>query len=974
MRYINLSIIALLIFLLFATKLNAQQLSNIKVYGLDQGLTSRNVITTFEANDGFLWLGTQSGLCRFDGESFVPFKLLDAQSELAYLTINSIVEKGQYLWIATDEGLFTLNTQTYLVKKIILPGLKNSAIKINVLKLLSQHRIAIGSNQSLCWIVNNENEIFPIKNPYDQSNNFQPVLSIVEDASQNIWVTTSFDELYAFNLKQKSINYYQKFKQNLDKLYFNNTYGLVVLTEKTFASVDTIHRKLMLDLPSFFNNAIDLFFEKNNDLWLLKRNLDIVHHSSQKDLTFQGVFDKMNEENIRINSVHQSKCHFWIATNNGLVKASFNQFTIQQFFSHSLIRNKQFNSSVRGMTEDEQKNLYFASYMGLYKLAFPYVKHKPEPLLVDSVSNYIPYALAYEKGKIWIGSEGGLLGSFNLKDKKLKVYNAATNVRSNRFVISLFNETNHLLLGTYGGLYIFNKKKETILPLELNFKGKNYNDATIYQIVKLKNQYWLASNKGLFKCDEKFNIKAVFSFKNQSISSFIVDSVNNCFWVGTLGEGFYQFKENAIYKNYNFQDGLADNRIVSLTLHANKLFIATYFGLSCFDVSTNTFTNFHTDQGLTHNEFNNGATYLTSDKKLFMGGINGYNLIDFNLNDQVKHHLKAPFIASFYTLNGNVENRIYTDFSELTKKIPSNNRVIEIEFGLTDFNQPEKNIYAYKLDGVDKDWVFIGNRNYLRLINLTAGKYTLHLKAAGSNGNWVEMKTPISFEITPIFYQTKWFFVLVSLLIISLIALYSYLKINKIKTVHFLRMQISTDLHDEVGGVLTAVGMQAELLLNSDLTNKAEQLKKISLLSREAVATMRDVIWSIDAQQERFVDLLDRMKEFVNVIFDDTNIQVTFEHQIDTNYEFIDLITKQNTYLIFKEAMNNIVKHANVRKVSISLLVKNKTMKLMIQSDGTTVYQVKEGMGLRNMKVRSIKMNADLRIDEFYNILLIKRI
>jgi signal transduction histidine kinase len=187
-------------------------------------------------------------------------------------------------------------------------------------------------------------------------------------------------------------------------------------------------------------------------------------------------------------------------------------------------------------------------------------------------------------------------------------------------------------------------------------------------------------------------------------------------------------------------------------------------------------------------------------------------------------------------------------------------------------------------------------------------------------------------------------------------------------------MQISTDLHDEVGGVLTAVGMQAELLLNSDLTNKAEQLKKISLLSREAVATMRDVIWSIDAHQERFVDLIDRMNEFVNVIFDDTNIEVKFEHQVASNYQFIDLITKQNTYLIFKEALSNIVKHANVHKVSISILVKDKMMKLMIQSDGSAVKQVKEGMGLRNMKARSLKMKADLRIDEYYNIILIKRI
>ena len=953
--------------LLFNNRITAQQLSNVKVFGIEQGLSSRNVLTTFEAKDGFLWVGTVAGLSRFDGETFVPFKLLDAQSELAYLSVNGIIEKGNNLWITTDEGLFILNTITYHVRKIQLPGIKTKSVKLSVIYELKDGRIAIGSYQSLCWIAKNEFEITPITNEYNPSGKFSPMLSFVEDDQQNLWFTTSFDEIYAIGLKNNSVKYYQKSNQNVDKLYFHKQYGLIVLSEKTFKKVDTITHTLKANLPNYFKDAIDLFFEKDNSAWILKKSLDFIYHTEKSNATFYDVFDQLNEQTIRINTIHKSKKHFWIATNNGIVKASFSQFRIEQFFNHSLIKANQENRSVRGMTEDENKNLYFASYLGLYKLPFPYTIKQPIPLYIDSVKNYIPFALAYEKGKIWIGSEGGSLGLYDLKTKKLKVFNADPTIRSNRFVISLLNEKDRLLLGTYGGLYYFDKKTSKLKPFELIFQQKNFNDASISQVLKFKNNYWLATNKGLLKCDAQMHIVALFNFKNQAITTIIRDSLNNCFWLGTLGDGLFQFSENVIYKNYNFQDGLADNRIVGLSLQENKIYIATYFGLSCFNITAKTFTNFHTDQGLTHNEFNTGATFLSSEKKLFMGGINGYNLIDFKLSDYTKQNTQSPFIASFYTLNGKVEHKIYSNFSQEIRKIPSNNTVIEFEFGLTDFNQPEKNRYAYKLDGVDKDWVFIGNRNYLRLINLAAGKYTLHLKAAGSNGNWMEMKNTITFEKTPIFYQTKWFFAMVSLGIISLIILFAYLKINRMKTIHQLRMQISSDLHDEVGGVLTAVGMQAELLKGSNLENKSEQLNKISNLSREAVSTMRDVIWSIDTQNERFVNLIDRMNEYLNLIFEDTAIVVDFKHAISNSNEFVDLITKQNTYLIFKEAINNIVKHANSQNVKVRLQVKDNVLNLIIISDGIAKMAVQQGMGLKNMHSRAHKMNADLRIDLLNN-------
>jgi signal transduction histidine kinase len=130
---------------------------------------------------------------------------------------------------------------------------------------------------------------------------------------------------------------------------------------------------------------------------------------------------------------------------------------------------------------------------------------------------------------------------------------------------------------------------------------------------------------------------------------------------------------------------------------------------------------------------------------------------------------------------------------------------------------------------------------------------------------------------------------------------------------------------------------------------------------------MRDVIWSIDTQNERFVNLIDRMNEYLNLIFEDTAIVVDFKHAISNSNEFVDLITKQNTYLIFKEAINNIVKHANSQNVKVRLQVKDNVLNLIIISDGIAKMAVQQGMGLKNMHSRAHKMNADLRIDLLNN-------
>jgi signal transduction histidine kinase len=311
-----------------------------------------------------------------------------------------------------------------------------------------------------------------------------------------------------------------------------------------------------------------------------------------------------------------------------------------------------------------------------------------------------------------------------------------------------------------------------------------------------------------------------------------------------------------------------------------------------------------------------------------------------------------------------------------TLNLPTNNKILEIEFGMNNYSQPENNVFSYKIEGVDNDWIDIGSRNFIRFTDLKPGNYKVLIKPSGSNEKWLENPFVINVNVEGYFYKKWWFILLVFVTMLATVITFFRLKLSRLKELANLRLQISSDLHDEVGSILTAVGMQAELLNSGNNQSNVLALSKIAETSRTAVSNMRDVVWSIDARNDKCSDLIDRMHEYIALIFDSETISHTFIKNIDSPNQQIELIIRQNTYLIFKEALNNIVKHANATQVSISFNYNNKLLNLLIENNGKSDESITRiGMGIRNMEMRANKMKAEISIDSKnnYRIELTKR-
>lgn len=213
-----------------------------------------------------------------------------------------------------------------------------------------------------------------------------------------------------------------------------------------------------------------------------------------------------------------------------------------------------------------------------------------------------------------------------------------------------------------------------------------------------------------------------------------------------------------------------------------------------------------------------------------------------------------------------------------------------------------------------------------------------------------------SFEIRPPFWETWWFRFLILTIVIAIGALvYNNIRIAKMAEMERMRVRIASDLHDDVGSSLTEIALQSDFIQSNRLPDEVvEAVRQIGDQSRKVVNTMDDIVWSIDARNDTVGDLTDRMQDYANRVLVPKQVVIHYNLQELENQKKIPVELRQNLYLIFKEAVNNIVRHSNADQVDVTLKHENGTFVLRIHDNGTnsSVPGRKSGHGLRNMKMR----------------------
>jgi signal transduction histidine kinase len=260
----------------------------------------------------------------------------------------------------------------------------------------------------------------------------------------------------------------------------------------------------------------------------------------------------------------------------------------------------------------------------------------------------------------------------------------------------------------------------------------------------------------------------------------------------------------------------------------------------------------------------------------------------------------------------------------------------------------------------------MGNENTLRLEGLPPGHYTLEVKAYNKSGMPSQNNLIYDITIQQVFYRSWWFYTLLSAAAVLIIYFYFRTRLQNIQRLQQLRTRIASNLHDEVGSLLTSITIStdsAKYTANT-LEDKDERLDKIASLSRTATNTMSDVLWSIDARNDYAGNLTDRMREHAEAMLLPLGIDLEFDFTGTHQDQIVAPETRQHLYLIFKEAIHNIVKHSHATQVRVVYRQDKDQFRLVVfnnfPSDEVPSSRHK-GQGLKNMAMRAKKIGAVLK-------------
>ena len=569
--------------------------------------------------------------------------------------------------------------------------------------------------------------------------------------------------------------------------------------------------------------------------------------------------------------------------------------------------------------------------------------------------------------RIWFTKEEGGLFEYRIHDQVTTSYLPRNQV-SDRALGLLLDPGGLLWIGTRTGIAWFDTRTKAfdLRPaISAQFSGiSGYN-----WVMTRPDEIWLCSSNGLYQfASDRRVVRRIgtdtepYLHSNEVYDIIRQDSV---YWIAT-DNGLHQWSNGRIVRSTT-DDGLPHNIIASLQADdAGRIWIATFNGLSCLDPGTGLFQNFYVTDGLPHNEFNRQGKFRDADGRLYFATQNG--IVRFDPTEPYRDipppRLILTGFSAFDRQGGLVRFPVDRVNGLQTLDIPAGNKYFQLDFALLNFIKSGDNRYAYYLEDLEKDWRPLIRSPFLQYNNLPAGEYTLHIRAMSPEGRWAGNTLDIRVRVREHLYQTTWFKLLAILSVFAIAIGYVRLRLVRRLDLERMRNKISADLHDEVGGVLSGIAMQMDLLENRSPDPLRPFMQRIASSSRNAALTMRDVIWSIDAGKDTLGDLADRMKAYTVELLSPLDIRYSFDFSGIQSSQGIPVDVRQNVYLIFKEALNNAMKHSGGTHVHIRLEKRKSHLVMVVSDDGQGPGDRRPGggQGMGNMEKRARRIHGDLSI------------
>ncbi|MES2380815.1 MAG: two-component regulator propeller domain-containing protein [Bacteroidota bacterium] len=957
-------------FILTITHLSLQ--ANPVLYDDGKGLSNNQITEIIKDKTGIMWIATESGLNKYDGYTFTEI------NELKGYRINTIYfdSAKNALWIGCNKGLHYYNISTGLLEKNIYQTNASEVIKIIA---YNQSKYIVFMNGTIVRIGSNllSKEVFSLLALGLQNATIKK--SIAHDQKGNIIFTSNkFPFLISLQLATGKCVILKEYpSQNISSLTSAKDYYVILYNSGGYrvlpTSVKPTAATLAIQKSQEATQHIKYhtIYIKDNEVYATQKGYHNLYYlvDGQWQTISAGANFQLSSKTMNTMYLDDFMV-LWLGTNKGLIKVPYQtKYPFTSIFSSNVSP-----ISIRQIVEAKNNDMFIATYKGIYQ--YNTLTHYTKNI-VDSIFPFYTRAICLDTGNyLYAGTESTdqYFYRYNIKTKKYEgdFYKLSPLGAQINSVFSIYRDKhNTYWLATDKGLASYNPKDRL---LKLHIAGKySIGSIKLFYInaSKNSNKFWVCGLNAVYLIDIDNGVSKEYKANVNSKTLipaddyiFVAEDKNQIVWLGTKKSGL--IKLDYIHNQslvINKSKGLSSNEVYGLISENQSIaWVSTANGLCRYDIQNNTFTNYFIDNGLTDNEFNQNALYKHSSGQFYFGGINGINIINPRL---FKPHNPALAIFTASIHKWNQSDEVFKEVKDSSVILMKpDDHLLTFTFGLSDYNEVETNTFFYRIKGLYNEWISLGNQNQLRLEGLSAGEYMVEIIGFNRAGMQASSALLYKVKLAQVYYKTWWFYVLLACTAILLIFAYFRWHLNNINQKQQLRTQIASNLHDEVGSLLTSIIMSTDSARysSSNIDDKNLKLEKISALSRNATNTMSDVLWSIDARNDYAGNLTDRMREHAEMMLFPLNIDLVFDFTETQQQKIIKADKRQQLYLIFKEAINNIAKHSQATFVKIIYKQKGNHFELVIENDYKATpadLNTSSGQGLRNIKMRAQKINAE---------------
>lgn len=783
-------------------------------------LPNPTVKRIFQDHNGYIWLGTESGICRYDGYKIITIKSnIEHPNLLTNGSVWSIAEdKQNRIWFGTDRGINIIDSNNKIVH--LFTNNKIQDYKINSLLCDSHGNMWIGTNNGLYVynpVTNRLKGFFHNKKTTSIAGN--NINQVFEDRKGVIWVTLWNDGLCRFDSKTETFHKMPRMGKE------NNPYVIYEDTEGIFWIGTWSDGLFKMDLGDSFKNPhfTQYVHDKNNpnsicensvfsiiqdningDLWLLShKGLSIV--KDKKNVKFEqlNAIDLFgNASNILHQIFKDKQGNLWIGTSNDGVYLA--KIKTQQIFSNTFDEIRKKNGYVNLQAIFENGN---EMWMSISNVGLSFIDKKNQKIVDNSeIDNLIQRnetsnptminCICRDKSdnSIWLG--GGTLLRLYQKNNHYYCENIFHKYNLNPLLINnlsaLYSDSKkRMWIGTVDGLFLFDKGVITKIL-------SGYSKArTICE--EGHNVFWIgSSNKGLLKLKETGN--KIFSVKRYNVNSkninsdeinMIIKDSRNDIWVGTNNGGLNLYdksKDKFVCQNKKYS--ILDEDIKGIVEDRdNNLWVSTNNRIIKINLHHNVSKSFSANDNIHVYSFQAGVCAIDSDGRIYFGGGNGYCTF-FPDKKQEDSYENRVVITDILVKNQSIfDNDKLNVYNSSKNQLTLNykQRDIGLEFSALNYSSASNISYAYKLKGVDNDWITVDSkRRYVNYNNLSKGTYTFLVKSTDENGVWSKEPTQLHIVVEPAPYETWWAYSLYVILF-AIIAISIYRNVsNRIKLRHDL--------------------------------------------------------------------------------------------------------------------------------------------------------------------------------------------